>query len=355
MGKDEAHRVIKAQQDFLSLEDQVVCGYIIALIATTSRAAVNHASLFINAEVASVSVTGFYTAKIFLVGFIREQRQVVVEHMVVFLLEHPSIFTSNRIPVSIVFAVFRHLVNNGKHFVLNRDDQRLSKKWRTGYSQSFGLESRQGKGYMRGEVISNNPFLSMDIHFEGRSYRVATHLVGEYNAHNILAAMSVATSVGLDMESCVKGVEEYRPANHRSQLIEGTEGRCIIADAYNANPSSMMVTLCNLSNTNGAHRVAVLGDMKELGEESLGEHQVIVEWLEEHPEIEVYLVGEEFGKVASNTMAHYCDVQAILARLSNAEPFAPDTVVLLKGSHGIALEQLLPTLQRLVGGADHGR
>ena len=113
--------------------------------------------------------------------------------------------------------LFRHLVNNGKHFVLNRDDQRLSKKWRTGYSQSFGLESRQGKGYMRGEVISNNPFLSMDIHFEARSYRVATHLVGEYNAHNILAAMSVATSVGLDMESCVKGVEEYRPANHRSQ------------------------------------------------------------------------------------------------------------------------------------------
>lgn len=251
--------------------------------------------------------------------------------------------------------LFRHLVNSGKKFILNRDDQRLSKKWRTGYSQSFGLQPQPGKGYMLGEVLSNSPFLTMNVHYEGKSYRVATHLVGEYNAHNILAAMSVATSVGLDIESCIKGIEEYRPANHRSQLIQGSEGRCIIADAYNANPSSMMVALRNLAHTDSAHRIAILGDMRELGAESLEEHRAIAEWLAEHPEIEVHLVGSEFGKVASPSTPHYDDAVAVMEYLNSHQPFAPDTVVLLKGSHGIALEQLLPTLQRLIGGESNGQ
>lgn len=251
--------------------------------------------------------------------------------------------------------LYRHLINSGKSFVLNRDDQRLSKKWRTGYVQSFGLQALSGKGYMRGEVVSNTPFLTMKVYFEGRSYAVATHLVGEYNAHNILAAMSIATAVGLDMESCVKGVEEYRPANHRSQLIQGTEGRRIIADAYNANPSSMMVALRNLANTEGAHRIALLGDMRELGKESQEEHRAIVEWLMAHPEIEARLVGQEFHQVAPATIAHYPDAQVIGQLLSDAQPFAPDTVVLLKGSHGIALEQLLPKLQQLIGYDEHGQ
>ncbi|MDD7438348.1 MAG: UDP-N-acetylmuramoyl-tripeptide--D-alanyl-D-alanine ligase [Bacteroidales bacterium] len=250
--------------------------------------------------------------------------------------------------------LFRHLVNNGKSFILNRDDQYLSKKWRKGYDQSFGLQALSGKGYMRGSVLSSSPFLSMIIQFEGKEYRVATHLVGEYNAHNILAAMSAATSVGLDIESCIKGVEEYCPANHRSQLIEGSKGRCIIADAYNANPSSMMVALRNLAHTEGEHRIAILGDMRELGAESLGEHQAIVEWLAEHSEIEVYLVGAEFGKVASPLMSHYTDASEIMEYLTKAQPFEPYSVVLLKGSHGMALQQLLPTLQKLIGKEVHG-
>lgn len=250
--------------------------------------------------------------------------------------------------------LFSHLVHHGKQFILNRDDQLLSKKWQKGFSQSFGLQTLREKGYMQGEVVSNSPFLTMGIHYEGKCYEVATHLVGEYNAHNILAAMSVATAVGLDIECCIRGVEAYRPANHRSQLIEGSAGRKIIADAYNANPSSMMVALRNLAHTEGAHHIAILGDMRELGADSTEEHRAIVAWLKEHPEIEVHLVGREFGKVATAPLSLYADAEAVLDYLTDAEPIAPNSVLLLKGSNSIGLERLLPTLQKLIDCKEDG-
>lgn len=245
--------------------------------------------------------------------------------------------------------LFRHLVNHGRHFILNQDDSLLRKKWRTGYGQSYGTLALTKRGYMQGTVVSNSPCLAMQVAFEDKAYPVHTHLVGAYNAHNVLAAVSVATSVGLDIESAIKGVVEYTPANHRSQLITGTEDRSIIADAYNANPSSMMVALQNLSSTKAQHRIALLGDMRELGDESQAEHTAIVEWLQAHPEVEGVVTGHEFGQVVKGTTKHFRDTEELRTWLDGSAHFLPDTVVLLKGSNGMALEKLIPTLQNMIG------
>lgn len=245
--------------------------------------------------------------------------------------------------------LFDYLTAHHHPFVLNLDDPLLSAKWDTGNCTSYGTKLHNRPHYMRGQVISNGPLLALQVESSGQSLEVQTHLVGNYNTHNVLAALSLATSIGVDLQLAIKGVERYQPANHRSQLISGTEARRIIADAYNANPSSMMVALQNLLTTSATHKVAILGDMKELGTASRSEHLALIHWLEQHPQITPLLCGEELCQVAESGMKSFANTEALLHYLQNdIAPLEADTLILLKGSHSTALEKVLPTLQQLI-------
>ena len=106
-----------------------------------------------------------------------------------------------------------------------------------------------------------------------------TQLVGAYNAWNILAALKVGWFFQVPEADACKAIASYVPSNNRSQLLK-TEKNTVIVDAYNANPSSMAVALDNLSKAQG-RKIALLGDMRELGEDSGAEHRKIVERLKE--------------------------------------------------------------------------
>ena len=190
-------------------------------------------------------------------------------------------------------------------------------------------------GYSKeGVKIKANPFL--ELGFEDAVLK--TQLVGAYNAANVLAALKLAWFFDVAREDALQAIASYVPSNNRSQLVK-TEKNTLIVDAYNANPSSMAVALDNLALMKG-RKVALLGDMRELGSDAAAEHARIVERLEG---VEAYLVGEEFAKAAKGKPYKTFATSEELAKYLVENPLE-DCTILLKGSHSIQMEKVIASL-----------
>lgn len=168
--------------------------------------------------------------------------------------------------------------------------------------------------YVKGEVIACDPFLRFRWETPSKSSQgedlktsplggtrgveVSTHLIGAYNMKNMLAAATIGLAFGISPEQINQALEGYVPTNNRSQLTV-TEHNRLIVDTYNANPTSMMAALQNFVLMAVEPKMAILGDMGELGSISSEEHQKIIDYLIEHHLDNVWLVGKEFGKITS--------------------------------------------------------
>ena len=161
-------------------------------------------------------------------------------------------------------------------------------------------------------------------------------LFRSYNVKNALAAIAVGCRFGVSTEAICEALNGYIPSNNRSQLTETADNHLIV-DAYNANPTSMMAALENFRLMEVQNKVAVLGDMKELGEGSLDEHRKIVAFLGECGFERVVLVGAEFGK-ANVGFEHCPDVEAVKTLFAENKPVGK--FVLIKGSNSMKLAQL---------------
>jgi UDP-N-acetylmuramoyl-tripeptide--D-alanyl-D-alanine ligase len=190
-------------------------------------------------------------------------------------------------------------------------------------------------GYTKeGIKVMADPFLEM----EWEDATLQTQLVGAYNAANVLAALKLAWYFDVPREDALQAIASYVPSNNRSQLVK-TEKNTLIVDAYNANPSSMGVALDNLAQMKG-RKVAMLGDMRELGADAAAEHDRIVARLEG---LEAYLVGEEFTRAAAGKPYKTFATSADLAKYLEEHPLEGCTI-LLKGSHSISMEKIIPSL-----------
>lgn len=189
-----------------------------------------------------------------------------------------------------------------------------------------------------------------------------THLAGAYNANNIAAAIAVGLHFGVSLEDAIQAVSEYIPKNNRSQL-EKTARNILIEDAYNANPTSMAAALDNLAMVQAPQRAAMLGDMRELGAESVAEHIAILKKLASMDLDLVCLVGEEFRK-ALGTVPEPAEGPLVrqssptIEETSNTKWFPTsddlatwlkenpitDHTILIKGSRGIRMEKILSEL-----------
>lgn len=188
-----------------------------------------------------------------------------------------------------------------------------------------------------GEVMECAPFLKFRWnHRQGGWHEVQTHLIGSYNVYNMLAAACIGIYFNVSEEDVSEALREYIPTNNRSQL-EVTGSNKLIVDTYNANPTSMRAALENFRDMAVSPKMAILGDMRELGEVSGEEHQKVVDFLMENNISNVWLVGEEFGK----TKCHYrkfADVDEVKAEIAAHKP--EGYYILIKGSNGIKLFQL---------------
>lgn len=201
------------------------------------------------------------------------------------------------------------------------------------YGQTPGLD-------VTGKVVACSPFLHFIWTAEGISHDVQTHLIGAYNLDNALAAVAIGRYFGVEDTKICHALSSYVPQNNRSQLVH-TASNTLIVDAYNANPTSMMAALENFRQMEAAHKVAILGDMKELGEGSHEEHQKVVDFLKECGFERVMLVGPEFGGTASS-FEHYKDVKEVEALLA-AHPLQ-GCCILVKGSNSMKLSELPASL-----------
>jgi len=231
--------------------------------------------------------------------------------------------------------LYDYLVENNKQVFLNADDAIQYKKLST-YVKKFGY-SEDKTDFYNIKLIEANPF----VKFKVEDLLISTNLIGAYNFTNLCAATIIGKYFGVELEAIKKGLESYTPENNRSQIINKNSNE-IILDAYNANPSSMTAALHNFFNLKKENKVAILGDMFELGNESEIEHQTIANLALELDFNTTYLVGENFFKTETNSEK--------LKRFKSFDNFKThfsvpkNATVLIKGSRGMALERTLELL-----------
>lgn len=194
-----------------------------------------------------------------------------------------------------------------------------------------------------GELSELNPFVVLkwsDKHYN--SHALKTRMIGKYNFYNYLCAAACGVEFNVEPELISLAIEEYEPSNNRSQVTK-TEKNTLILDCYNANPTSMFSALESFAqNSTSERKLAILGEMKELGLESKPEHQKLIDLIEKL-NIEAYVVGNQFsGFTSANILNHFDSTEelikaGVLKQLKNH-------LILLKGSRSVQLENLVDSL-----------
>ncbi len=184
------------------------------------------------------------------------------------------------------------------------------------------------------------------------SYRlgegVESNLEGEYNTKNISTAIAISSKLGASKVFICKAISRYTPTNNRSQCIESADNT-IIADCYNANPSSMEAAIANFAKreqgVREAGKILILGDMLELGEWSEREHSHIIELALASKAKRVWLVGDNFKQsyqamgLNKRSVKLFESQSELSAYLKKRKP--KGYLILLKGSHSIGLESII--------------
>ena len=221
-------------------------------------------------------------------------------------------------------------INAGLDYLINMSSAINNKIFYGGKNNSF-----------EADVFQSEPLLVLEIKSEKwGTQQIFTQLVGAYNKPNIEAAICVGDYFGIAFESIKRSIEAYVPDNARSQLIK-KGSNTIIMDAYNANPSSMQAAIENFSHQQSTNKYMFLGGMMELGEESIGEHQSLVDLIKTTGIRNVVLVGGDFAHVD-----HHCTFLPDAAQAATwiKENTPSNALILIKGSRGIKMEKLLDSL-----------
>lgn len=188
-----------------------------------------------------------------------------------------------------------------------------------------------------GRIHESDPFLKVEITNNTEIGIITTHLVGDYNLPNVLAAVSVGLYFKVPAQKIKSAIENYIPSNSRSQMIERGSNH-IILDAYNANPSSMKLAIENFAKLKAEKKTLLLGAMAELGEESLAEHKALAELLAKYNWHHVVLVGGDFLKIHHPFLS--------FASSSDAKDWFlnrhfENEYILIKGSRSMRMEKIL--------------
>jgi UDP-N-acetylmuramoyl-tripeptide--D-alanyl-D-alanine ligase len=193
-----------------------------------------------------------------------------------------------------------------------------------------------------GQLETSDPLIKISWSNQTDTFHTSINLTGSYNFENILAAICIGQFFQVSPENINSGLSGYNPVNNRSQ-VKKTEKNTIICDFYNANPSSMAAALSNLNTLSANQKVAILGDMFELGGESEFQHKHILELAAQLNLDYLIFIGKHFYALQKDMPGQFfiTPKEAEDYLKSNA---IKDSLILLKGSRGMALEQLLPLL-----------
>ena len=228
--------------------------------------------------------------------------------------------------------LYDYLKENSQTILVNEADEIQREKTKN-YSKkiTFGADDSQ---YYFEKFVENN---LVGIIYKGQ--KIQSNLTGDYNFTNICAAVSLGLHFDIDFEEIKSAIENYKPTNMRSQVVE-KNGKTLVLDTYNANPSSMALSLNNFSQFTGSKTV-IIGDMLELGEESVTEHQKIWELAQSLNLDEIITVGSIFKQVNPSEKS-FKNTDELIEYLKQ-NPIKNKNI-LLKGSRGVALEKVIEFL-----------
>ena len=221
----------------------------------------------------------------------------------------------------------------GRLFV-NHDNELLMNLSKNIDSQTYG---KNNNANIKADVISSNPYL----HIKWDDSEIKTNLVGDYNFENVMAAISVGQYFNVEKELIIEALENYTPTNNRSQFIKSEKNE-IVMDAYNANPVSMSHAIKNFRNISSENALLILGDMRELGNDSEKEHKTIINLINELHFDNVILVGQEFRKASDNKFMSFINVDDLINYINQNK--ISGKKILIKGSNSIHLEKIINIL-----------
>ena len=239
--------------------------------------------------------------------------------------------------------MFTYLKENGT-IILCHDDDKLATV--TEYKGIRPIFYGTGDESFRAENIVERGFEGIDCTLIHDDMRIDVTLptMGRHNVLNALCAMAVGVQLGLTADEIRRGLESFHNVGARNRIIR-TEALTVIDDSYNANPTSTKASLNTLSKLSG-RRVAILGDMKELGVDELSLHHGVGEHAKKVGIDLLIAVGplskataEGYGEGAY----YFADVESCIAAVNDL--LQPGDTVLVKASHSMQFEKIVEALK----------
>lgn len=225
--------------------------------------------------------------------------------------------------------LYDFMKDDNKTILVNENDSIQVEKT-SGYHNKITFGTPESDYYF--EQFSQDH--SIGIEYKGE--KILSNLTGNYNFSNLCAAASLGLYFGVSVSRIKNAVEQYMPTNMRSQIVEKND-QLLVLDTYNANPSSMVEALKNFQSFEGSKTI-IIGDMLELGEESLHEHTSILEIARDLGFDEIITVGKHFSETGISEKS-YENTEALISAVKNQPILSKN--ILLKASRGIALERIL--------------
>jgi UDP-N-acetylmuramoyl-tripeptide--D-alanyl-D-alanine ligase len=238
--------------------------------------------------------------------------------------------------------LYQYLKGNNAPAFINTDNKHLVEMLGDAAFVGYGISSG---GLVVGRNAIASPFLEFEWKTENSNtwHKATTRLTGLYNFENALAAVCIGVHQKVQPQLINKALAEYEPVNNRSQLTITVNNK-VLMDAYNANPSSMNAALTNFSSMAGDNKVLILGGMKELGNDSMQEHETIVSQLLKMDFKHCYLVGTEFKNVKPKSeQFSWFESTELLINFLRQNPIK-NSLIMVKGSRSNRLETVLEVL-----------
>ena len=247
--------------------------------------------------------------------------------------------------------IFKFLRPDG-HIVLNGDDDKLSTvKEHEGIAPVFFCMS-QGCQVYGDEIVSRGlKGMTCTIHMGEDSFKVDIPMPGRHMVYNALAAAAVGRIYGLTDEQIKAGIESLEPISGRFRMID-TEKFLIVDDCYNANPMSMKASLDVLQDGSG-RRVAVLGDMGELGTDEVQLHEGVGEHAGKCDIDVLICTGKLCKSMAEKAIQTNPNLKVVYepdreSLLEHLEGYVQQgDTILVKASHFMKFEEVVEKLQKM--------
>jgi len=225
--------------------------------------------------------------------------------------------------------LFDYLKTTNGLIFANADDPKIMAQLKGQDPITYGTETTSR---VSAKLLTENDAIRIEVDQQ----EIQTQLSGAYNGYNALAAYAIGRHFGVSPQNAKRALESYIPDNNRSQLIRKKDLH-ITLDAYNANPTSMQAALASFSKK-GGKKIAVLGQMNELGKHTEIEHKRLVDWIKSSSIDDCYWVGSAFAPFISSDK-YFSTVDQAIDYFSKTP--LRQASILVKGSRSFTLEKLV--------------